>query len=477
MSGKPSTPISSPKVAPPKVRPSTPPPLSSSGLLGSADRRDHRLSANFLKTPEQPDNGIPFSPSLKRTNSGNYKSPDYKLNHHNVNSPYTATNLLKTPRHTDYDSDDVKHYQRSKLQKTPQFFSSAKKLFQSDDTRDSPGPGPTNKEDLSEISLQLKSKLSSALGKLQRDQQNGQSNKISFTELSFDSATSPTKRVIQNDVTSNWSPSTSIQRANINLQTLQQSPLPKMHSNSNSPNMFQMSHFNHSASNSPLKTSPKFTNERPPLFINMPSPEEEPSAHHALLAALSRQRRKSRTSFSNTSKKRSSLIISDQPDFVSSFKPHPLPVASSTHSSQTQPHHPHSESLKLPPLNIALSSKDEELPFTTSKLKTVQNKNNEQDAVLSLMSLSSPQAIKYSHSRTHSRDNSQNTNSPNSSGTSLSILASPINSHQLPTQLPTQVPILPPISGLIKKRQKKVDNLFEIDNDATDIDDDSTDEE
>lgn len=209
----------------------------------------------------------------------------------------------------------------------------------------------------------------------------------------------------------------------------------------------------------------------------MPSPEEEPSAHHALLAALSRQRRKSRTSFSNTSKKRSSLIISDQPDFVSSFKPHPLPVASSTHSSQTQPHHPHSESLKLPPLNIALSSKDEELPFTTSKLKTVQNKNNEQDAVLSLMSLSSPQAIKYSHSRTHSRDNSQNTNSPNSSGTSLSILASPINSHQLPTQLPTQVPILPPISGLIKKRQKKVDNLFEIDNDATDIDDDSTDEE
>lgn len=454
MSGKPTTPVSSPK-RPPKIKPSTPPPLASSGLLG-IDRREHRLSANFLKTPEQPEHGVPFSPSLKRTNSGNYKSPDYKLNHHNIASPHTATNLLKTPRHTDYDSDDSRYYQRSKLQKTPQFFSSAKRLFQSDDVRDSPG---TNKEDLSEISHQLKSKLSSALGKLQRDEQNGHSNKISFTELSFDSATSPTKRVIQNDVTSNWSPSTSIQRANLNLQTLQQSPLPKnTHSNSNSPNMFQMSHFNHSASNSPLKKSPKFTNEAQPLFINMPSPDEESSAHQALLAALSRQRRKSRTSFSNPSKKRSSLIISDQPDYVSSFKPHPLPG--------TPQGHPHSESLKLPPLNIALSTNDDELPFTASKRKLVDNKNNEQDAVLSLMSLSSPQAIKYSHSRTHS----QNTNSPISSGTSLSILASPINSHQLPA-----APILPPISGLIKKRPKKM--APEVDNDATDIDDDSTDEE
>ncbi|ODV82155.1 uncharacterized protein CANTADRAFT_30702, partial [Suhomyces tanzawaensis NRRL Y-17324] len=439
----PTTPISSPKIQESNpLRPSTPPrPLTARG--GASDRRN-RLSASFLKTPEQSVEGqLPFSPALKRTNSGNLKSPDYKLNHNTVSSPYSSGNVLKTPRHTGYDSDEggKGYYQKSKLQKTPQFFSSAKKLFQNDDQAGSP---TANKEDLSEISSQLKSRLSSALGKIQRD--DSQASKISFTELTFDSSLSPTKKVRQGDQPP-WTPSTSVQRANLNLQTLQQSPMAPPHSGSSV--LHQSNLFPTYNANSPLKLSPLFNSEvQGRSAVNLPSPDEESSAHSALLAALSRQRIKSRTSFSSPSRKRASLV---------GESPHPQ-------KSTNSDHHP----IQLPSLNVALKPSE----INNEKGKS----NNEQDAVLSLMSLSSPQAIKFSHSRNHSL----NDTSPISPGESLSLLASPINSQ---SQSGPLHPILPPISGLIQSSKKKSKNgagspsskHTTIDNDADLTENDETD--
>lgn len=450
--GKPTTPLSSPKVTDKNsIRPSTPPPSS------SGDNSLHRISASYLKTPE-PTLEVPFSPSLKRTNSGSYKLPDYKLNHNNVTSPYSSANLLKTPRHTGYDSAE----RRLKLQKTPQYFSPAKKLFQNED-------GSPNKEDLTEITLQLKTRLSSALGKLQRDDSSASRNHITFTELSFDSETSPTKKLKPESDKKVWSPSNSLQRANLNLQTLQQSPLPK---NTTSPHLVQPSSFVSSNSNSPLKQSPFLHNDlenRP--YLNMPSPDEESSAHNALLAALSRQRRKSRSSFSLGTKRRSSIVTAND-------------EGSTLILQQQQPTTPsQQQSVKLPPLNIALGSDIRGEPYG-SGLPSFEaketRKTNEQDAVLSLMSLSSPQSIKFGHSRNHSLNNNNTTtsvSSPGSSRSSLVIVQSPQN------PLPLPMPILPPITSLVNEQKKKkrvptgqnIGNA--IDSDATDIDEDVTDDE
>ncbi|KAK6202471.1 uncharacterized protein RJT21DRAFT_19969 [Scheffersomyces amazonensis] len=502
MSGKPKTPISSPKPQTrSSVRPTTPPVSLSSG-----DKRSSRLSSQYLRTPEQSDNSnsIPFSPSLKRTNSGNYKSPDYKLNHPQVTSPYNASNLLKTPRHSGYDSDDNgSSVRRTKLQKTPQYFSSAKKLFQGDENshNSTSTSSNTNKDDLTEISSQLKSKLSSALGKIQRDD----SNKISFTELKFDIESSPTKKSKPISEVSTFSPSKSLQRANLNLQTLQQSPIPKTsYSNTTSPYLLSNPQF------SPLKQSPILNNDNDKQhLINLPSNDEESSAHSALLAALSRQRRKSRSSFSH--KKRPSwgntnedafyttpLMVQQQQHMQQHSAQHSAQPSGShsAHHSQSnsqslQPSHP--QPIKLPPLNIMLGGStipgNEDHAHSTPAVPTESEKNNEQDAVLSLMSLSSPQSIKFGHSRNHSLNNNIVT-SPISSRSSSVIMQSPINSQTnsgpLAPSAPAapSAPILPPLSRLIGSDKKRLKNPHSthdgaVDSDATDVDEDAdvTDEE
>lgn len=317
---KPSTPGSSPRMAKAvKVAsPSTPP----------SHARKKRLSGAFPKTPDH-NTEIPFSPSMKRTS---------------LDSPG-----LKTPRHTGYD-EDHKRYSRGS-----QYFSPGRKLFD-----ESP-----NKEELNEISSQLRNRLSSALGKLQEDPK-----KLTFTELSVES---PTKKSRTTDA--KWSPSLLVQRANLNLQTLQHLP--------GTPS---------TATFEGLKQSPIIERER----VQMPLPTEETSAHDALKAALSRQRRRN----SKLSPKRKSMT----------YDPPRTP----------------SQPIKLPSLNVALKREE----------------GTEQEAVLLLMSLSSPQTVSFTHSRTHS-------------------FGSPANQPALPVQT------LPPILGLIKAVG---------DDDATDIEDDTVSE-
>ncbi|RLV90893.1 hypothetical protein JA1_004231 [Spathaspora sp. JA1] len=445
---KPKTPVSSPKSSHSRssssLKPSTPsPPGSNPGSNNRSERRNIG-SAGFLRTPEQSKDhnniNLPFTPSFKRF-SGSLKSPDYKLNYHNVNSPYSAANALKTPRRSGYDSDDEDSKNRKlKLQKTPQFFGTAKKLFENEDNSSSP-----KREDLIEISSQLKIKLSSALGKLQRDDQTTHSNahpssKISFTELSFDPATSPTKK---QTVNTRSSPGSSFQRANLNLQTLQNSPIAKS----------QEKFGAISDSNSPLKQSPRFNHEHPQI-VEMPSPDEELSAQRALLAALSRQRRRSITSTATppttASRRKPSLgggVTEDTPSFTPS------------HRRTT------SSDVKLPPLNVALQNHDDFQP-TSFKFGTTDEKTNEQDAVLSLMSLASPQSIKFPHSRTQSLTNN-NTNavsSPISSRSSSVHIRSPSYGQQ---PIP---PPLPPFTRITATREKKpAKETKNEDSDATDV--------
>jgi hypothetical protein len=290
------------------------------------------------------------------------------------------------------DDDD-----KLKKLKTPQFFLAAKHLLFNDE----------ESENLAEISNKLKNKLSSALNKLpeKSHSSNSYSNKFVFTELSFDQ--SPTKKS-RSSSHSSWSPSKSLQRANLNLQTLQQSPKPPKTSMSPSHSLanpfedrkvsipMSQSVPTNLASNlahlEPVHTFPH--NQR----VNIPSPDEDNSAQDALLAAISRQKlRNQRNSFSHRVN--------------------------------------HSENRSIPPLNVALND----------------DKNNEQDAVLSLMSLSSPQSVKFSHSRTQSYDSATKST-------------------------------LPPISGIMNPAQSNKTDAApddkDDDDDATDIDvDNSTDEE
>lgn len=439
-SGKPTTPISLPKL-PKGVKlnaPATPP----------SKTRSKRLLGTYLKTPDQNSESVPFSPSLKRSSSGSFKSPDYKLNTNNntttnVPSPYSS-NLLKTPRHTGYDSDDEEH-PKSKFQKTPQFFSPGKKLFTNDDS----------KEDLNEISSKIKNRLSSAFDKLQNDSTTKERpTSLTFTDLSLNlnnNEQSPTKK-LKPSMNEKWSPSLSVQKANLNLQTLQQSPLPK-----SSPTFSQYSKFDgarqtlfqeatiqpNSQRNHPegsLKQSPVLVNDHEERII-LPSPDEELSAQNALLAALSRQqRRKSKSFSSNSSPKRKSFQSLNEPAIV-------LPTVASPNtppslSSKNQP------SVKLPSLNMALNPKEN---ISTPKSNNTPL-NNEQDAVLSLMSLSSPQSLNFNKSQVKKQ------HTPSSSRSSS--VASP----QLPSTLP-------PITGLIHGATRRTTQVID-DNDATDIEED-----
>ena len=405
-----------------------------------------RASASFLRTPEQPKDAskrysgtLPYTPSYKRTSTGSYKSPDGKLVYHNVNSPFSAAHLLKTPRHSgieDSPTGEDEDGHRAKIMKTPQYLGTAKKLFQGDEG----SPNDNKRDDLTEISSQLRNKLSSALGKLQKDD-SAHNSKITFTELSFDSQTSPTRKYTpkkHSALGNNWVPTNTLQRANLNLQTLQQSPIAK--SNNSSPKLEQ-SHGVRSNTTSPLKHSPVLKgdaqqqHQRHSRLNDMPSPDEETSAHSALLAALSRQRRKSRSSFSNSDTKRSSITAEGPP----------------TLQISTQ------KEIKLPPLNVALNGE------YTSPIRGLTDKNNEQDAVISLMSLASPQSAKYAHSRSQSLNS--NGNYPSGGGAIANPfadnVASPISSRSSLVQIPSptfatmQPPHLPPLTRFMKSPEAK----------------------
>ncbi|KAG5416800.1 hypothetical protein I9W82_005530 [Candida metapsilosis] len=400
-----------------------------------------RASASFLRTPEQPKDAnkrysgsaLPYTPSYKRTSTGSYKSPDGKLVYHNVNSPFSAAHLLKTPRHSTIEDsptgDEDEDGRRVKMMKTPQYLGNTpRKLFQGDE-----GSPSNNRDDLTEISSQLRSKLSSALGKLQKD--DSSNSKISFTELSFDSQTSPTRKHTpkrQSALGNNWVPTNNLQRANLNLQTLQQSPIAK--SNNSSPKLEHGSF--RSNTNSPLKNSPVLKGEKRQSWSrlnDMPSPDEETSAHSALLAALSRQRRKSRSSFSES--KRKSITAEGTPT---------LQLAATT-----------PKEIKLPPINVALNG-----DYNSSSMKGFTGKNNEQDAVISLMSLASPQSAKYGHSRSQSLNS--NGNYPSTGQLGDYAASSPISSRSSSVHIasPTfanmqQPPHLPPLTRFMKSPEAK----------------------
>ncbi|EGV64783.1 hypothetical protein PSN45_005133 [Yamadazyma tenuis] len=414
MTEKPSTPISSPKI--PKTlkfsEPSTP----------SGDKKQRRLSG-FLTTPDHRLDGLPYSPSVKRPSS----DLSAGLSSHNVQSPQ-YNNLLKTPRHSTagYDSDDNESSVKHKMQKTPTYFWSGKKLFTDEAANH-------KREELNEITLQLKGKLSSAIDKLQK-QQKYTKNKYSFkfTELNL-TDTSPTQgsrpsleqHLAQSPQTDLPRPSitrdlsqdeSALSKANRNLQTLTNDP-----EDISQPNPFLQGES--------LHTSPVLTEKRERI-INIPSPDEDSSAHAALMATLSRQQQKTP---SPASKKK--------------FRPLSFDSANSKY--------------KLPPLNVAL---------TNGAAPVAHEKNTEQDAVFSLMSLSSPQSVKFTHSRTQSLNN---TGSPESSRSSSVVLPLPLPS---PSQLHShhrtmsQGQTLPPISGILNEGGR-------ADNDATDIEDDMTDED
>lgn len=313
-SNKQRTPLLSPKL--PKtvaLAPQTPP----SGKK--------RLLA-FLQTPEQPQDQLPFSPGLKRTNLGVLKSPDYKLNNEML-SPYSSNNVLKTPRNSGYDSDDKETPRKSKLMRTPQFFSPGRRLFADD--------ASPNKKELGEISSQLKSRLSLALGALQLKERAGVAPvKLDFSDtLHTSTRQSPPRKA--RPVSASLVPSPSMHRANVNLQTLQQSPLQPRSAPARQGELR-------------LRQSPVLLSERG--SVGVPSPDEESSAHNALLAAFSRVRERRR---SNADEQRRSSIV----------------------PALHEPAH-----MKLPPINIPLAAKP--------------NAESEQEAVYSLMSLASPQLRK-----------------------------------------------------------------------------------
>lgn len=310
--------------------------------------------------------------------------------------------------------------------RTPQFFSPGKRLFTDENS--------PNKEELAGISSQLKNRLSSALGKIKGHQDKNHISpvKLDFSDQSFTSTKdvpfrpmkhpgSPPHPASANSTTStpsqpgrdaNILPALSqSSRANLNLQTLQQSPAPRLNRNSG--------HSDHWHS-SFLEAN---RNGQATDRIDIPSPDDESSAHQALLAAFSRLRHRRHSS---TGERRRSSIMLGMHDHSPLLQSAALPASAQSNGTK--------RTFKLPPINV----NQDKTPSADS----------EQDAVLSLMSLSSPQ--KLVGSRGHSRQSSQNENS-NLPSSSLS------NNNT----------VLPPISGLIRN----------VDNDETDVEDTTSEEE
>lgn len=409
--GKASTPVASPQ-------------MEQSSTMGeqqpSTPQRESkgRLFSGFLNTPEHQEDHLKQSPSQKRSSTGAFKSPDYKLNTQLSTSPYST---LKTPRHSGYDSDDS-------VKGTSRFFSPAKKLFSEE---------PANKGELSEISVQLKNKLSSALGKLrQQKEEEPVPSKVDFTDLTFNTNSSPTKKSRpSSEILSG--PGTNLQ-ANLNLQTLQRSPGPAASPSFRNSGVF---------SQSPSKQhSPFFGHDSVESFKMAPLDIEESSAHNALVAALSRQRRKSRSSFSNSRRPSLPSLVSQDSQQVLHKRQTPT---NSQHGSPDRGHQvPQRRS--LPPMP-----------------QDIHKPGNEQEAVLSLMSLSSAQSVKPSHSRHHSNE-LHSPLSPNSP--TASTLTGPQKKAAL-----KNTPIVPPISGLMNASKSQTNKSY--DNEETDIEEGSTEED
>ncbi|KAL7665111.1 Uncharacterized protein ABC855_g2366 [[Candida] zeylanoides] len=411
MSGKPTTPVQSPKA--PKVlkmeAPSTPP---------SSRPKSKRLSTSYLETPEQNVDLLPFSPSRKRSSSV-YRSPDYKLNSHNVQSPH-GSSALKTPRPYGEEHEE----QHAKMQKTPQYLPS-RRLFE-----ESFGQTSSTREDLSEISLQLKSKLSSALGKLQQAQHHGRSSGKAIGDTLAQSPQPPSVAVPK-------TPTTFV-RSRPASMTLQRSPMespPRLQTNMTTLDL----------------THPQAT---PFERVTIQSPDEETSAHNALIAALNRQKRRSRGSFSSPGRgaRRESLTQTQSQAVVSKSAQAPAQAQAQAQSqSQSQVARPQSQ----PPPPLHPQARAGSPPLKLPPIQMPKDPTTEQDAVLSLMSLSSPQSVKFSHSRSHSL----NTGSPVSRASSVASGGPSVQ--------------LPPISGLLNaSRYKDDDDATDVENDETDDDDD-----
>lgn len=422
-----------------------------------------RVSATFVKTPEQQSKEssglkrnsvqLPFTPSYKRTSTGGFRSPDGKLSYHNVNSPYSAAHLLKTPRHSlidddsldndnDHDNDndnkDEENGRKLKMIKTPQYLNTAKRLFQNDDSLAASqlqlqlqlqlqqqatysASSPPRDNNFLEISSQLKNKLSSAFGKLQKDEAllHPLPHKITFTELSFDSQTSPTKKYnpeTKMKLESTWVPTKTLNRANLNLQTLQLSPLPNQPLSSTTSTTSpapaptsasalgvspRKEHFGfRSNTTSPLKNSPVLKQSANLASISrlndMPSPDEESNAQAALLAALSRLKRKSFSSNPEETRNNNGYASSGNHQQQRDH-PHHNPQYNANHRQSHDHSRNHSlggnnpplQTTNAPPLNI---NTDIKLPPIRPR-SSFDDKNNEKDAVYSLMALASPQAV------------------------------------------------------------------------------------
>ncbi|CCE83625.1 Piso0_004209 [Millerozyma farinosa CBS 7064] len=419
--GKPSTPVTSPKMSK-SFRfssPTTPP---------SKHRPKRNSATMLLKTPEQQQEHLTLSP-LKRPNGLNLKSPEFGLNISSGQSPYST---MKTPQQSGYDSDDGGSEAR-KFQKTPQYFSPGRKLFSEE---------LGSKEELSEISSQLKSRLSSALGKVQKQQHQDDKDKLpgklDFTDLSFTS-TSPTKKNLPGR--ERWSMINTYSPVNLNLQTLEKSPAL------NSSSSFSQPVTSPEHSTQYLKTSPMFTGDHESHVDLSSIGEEESSAHNALMAALSRQRRY-RTFHS---RRRSLNLVPGDPPKVLQPPLHPPVLQPSQQSYQ-------------PP---SLSLHDEGMHRKAPSLSgNSDSPRNEQDAVLSLMSLSSPQSVSFSHRRTQSLNSiSHSSKSPSS------VNASPTKK----TNDPNDRMELPPISGIFDTKGKVAPSSSQskVDDDETDVEDET----
>lgn len=326
------------------------------------------------------------------------------------------------------DSDEE---HRHKLQKTPQFFQSAKKLFQDEKSPDG---------DLKEISSQLKSRLSSAFGKLKEPEE----GKLVFTELTFESKILPTK--VRYPELTPWTPSNSSQKLNLNLQTLQQSPLPRMNLSAMFAASPGTSHFQTYFSNEP--------EEEPMQPINIPSPDES-LAHSALMVALSKERDRPKLERPKKSAHRRPQEVNifqigkqndNKPENMFLAKSHQ--VVRTPDTNDTKSENEKSESPKVTP-----SATPSKLPRLNTALP--KSNENEQDAVISLMALSSPRPFTHSRnpsrdSHSHSRQHSLHSISPSS-----------------PVHLALK-PVLPPITGLIGAAAAALVSPRLVDDDATD---------
>ncbi|OBA21129.1 hypothetical protein METBIDRAFT_175701 [Metschnikowia bicuspidata var. bicuspidata NRRL YB-4993] len=328
MSTQNTTPTPSPNPLKPTraATPSTPP----------AAKTRKRLLVEF-STPD-PSQDVPFSPGLKRSSAGLLRSLRRRLN--DAASPYSAASLLKTPGNPDSDSDGRDTPRQAKLMKTPQYFSPGRRLFAEDHS--------PNKKELGEISSQLKSRLSLAFGSLQQKEKAGSGIspvKLDFANGPYASSHDSPTRMADAFLPPARPAAAALNRTNINLQTLQASPRIG------------------TADLASQRSHVPGDDTQPRHPVSMPSPDEESSAHNALMVALSRakERRKSQNSEFR------------RPSFG-------LGLADQRRALHHMPHAPGPLPPKLPPISVISPPRSDGA--------------SEQEAVYSLMSLSSPQANK-----------------------------------------------------------------------------------